>query len=368
MVIRAIWRDLAQALKPASQSVEFCASAYGFLLIAPWVVRDLDERGLQIILLFFLSMWASSLYCGSAVRSGLWLGLAITYKVTPILFVLLLLWKRRFIEAASAIAFCVVFNAVLPGLIWGPSNATEALTRHLSLLQTIAHLEDPSENAIEPATHGNESLNLAILRYLQTYRPGHPLYIDRNYVGPNCTQRKLPESDPNYCPKHPLFVQFLDLRPVVAKWTALAVLAGIAGVLACASWLLAASGSKLPCYSSFAPEWAAASIFVAITAPIALMQHLVLALPATYLVIRDLLTRNDRSWVRLSMLAFIFVSVWILARDPLSPNFAFVVLSYHPHTIALLLLAVLTLTVEGAIKPREVVIDQSTNTAPKDPT
>jgi hypothetical protein len=53
LITQKIWRELAQKVKPASHEIDFAAAALAFLLFAPWVVRDFDECGLQILLLFF---------------------------------------------------------------------------------------------------------------------------------------------------------------------------------------------------------------------------------------------------------------------------------------------------------------------------
>src|SRR5262249_21197301 len=146
-----------------------------FLLLAPWVVRDFDECGLQILLLFFLTMAARAIWRGAPIQAGAWLGLAVAYKLTPLLFVPLLLWKRRFLVAAADIGFIVVFNLALPALAWGPAVAIDALVRHVELGLRIATLEDPSDNGIQPPTWRSQSLSLTIARFLETYPPGHPL-------------------------------------------------------------------------------------------------------------------------------------------------------------------------------------------------
>ena len=131
-------RELAQKVKPASPEIDFAAAALAFLLFAPWVVRDFDECGLQILLLFFLSMAARSLFRGAQTQTGAWPGLAATFKLTPILLVPLLIWKRRFVEAGAVICFVVIFNVLLPSLIWGPNLAHDVLVRHFETLKTIA--------------------------------------------------------------------------------------------------------------------------------------------------------------------------------------------------------------------------------------
>lgn len=98
-------------------------------------------------------------------------------------------------------------------------------------------------------------------------------------------------------------------------------------------------------------QWAAACAFAAIVSPLAWHQHLTLVLPCGYLVIRDALIRNDRSWPRSVSLGFIFVSVWVLHRDPLSKLHSLIAMSYHLEVVAILILVMLTLTIEGAIIP-----------------
>ena len=149
------------------------------------------------------------------IQCGAWLGLAITFKLTPVLFIPLLLWKRRFAEAAAAICFIIVFNVIMPGLIWSRIQTCAIfLFAIFRFSKVLVALYDPSENGIERPSHRSQSLKLAIARYLQTYPPGHPLFIDRNYDDVGCTQRGI---DPSACQRHPLFIQFLNLPKATAK-------------------------------------------------------------------------------------------------------------------------------------------------------
>ena len=347
-----VWRDLADAMRPAPPGIDLGAAGLAFLLLAPWVVRDFDECGLQILLLFFLTMAARAVWRGARLQAGAWLGLAVTYKVTPFLFVPLLLWKRRFVEAAATVGFVVAFNLVVPGLVWGPAVATDALVRHVELGLKIAMLADPSDNGIQPATWRSQSLTLAIARFLQTYPPGHPLFIDRDYDDNSCAQRPIPKSDPGWCPRHPLFVQFLDLPPATARRIVTAVLGLIALGLAWRlrrRWALAEDRAGASGRSALAPEWATACAFAALMSPLAWLQHLALALPCAYLVIRDALLCEGRRWPRWALLGIVFVCTWVLQRDPLSKQLALIAMSYRDDVLAVLLLVVASLASEGAV-------------------
>lgn len=350
-IIRKIWRELAGKMTPASPAIEFAAAALAFLLLANWIVRDFDECGLQILLLLFLSLAAWSLYREARIQSGAWLGLAITFKLTPVLFIPLLLWKRRFAEAAAAICFVIVFNVLMPGLIWGPNLTREILVRHVQVLEKVAALDDPSENGIERPSHRSQSLKLAIARYLQTYPPGHPLFIDRNYDDVGCTERGI---DPSACQRHPLFIQFLDLPKATAKHIVIFVFFVIGLAVAWRlrrRWLLLGAKTHSDSLSSLAPEWAIACAFAAILSPLTWHQHLTLVLPCGYLVIRDALNRPDQSRIRWAGFAFIFASIWILHRDPLSKLYSLIAMSYHFEVLAVLILIAMTLTMQGAIVP-----------------
>ncbi len=347
-----IWRELAQKMKPAIASVEYAAAGLAFLLLANWTIRDFDECGLQILLLFFLSMAARALYRGAPLQSGAWLALAVTFKVTPVIFIPLLIWKRRITEAAVALAFIVLLNVLVPALVWGPSMSREGIVRHIQTIATIAALDDPSENGIEPPSHRSQSLKLAIARYLQTYPPGHSLFIDRGYADEtSCADRKV---TPVACERHPLFVQFLDLPATTANKIVTAIIGMIALVLAWRlrrRWLLAKPGNETGTFSSLAPEWATACAFASLLSPLNWHQHMVLVLPCAFLVIRDLLLRAEPARLRWAGLAFVFICVWVLHRDPLSKLYSLIAMSYHFDVMAVLILIVLTLTIDRAAVP-----------------
>ena len=119
LIMFRVWRILANAIVRARPGIDFAAATLAFLLLAPWVVRDLDDCGLQLLLLLFLTMAGHALSRGAAIASGAWLALAFTFKSTPLLFLPLLIWKRQY-EACAMSAFIVVFNAVAPALVWAP--------------------------------------------------------------------------------------------------------------------------------------------------------------------------------------------------------------------------------------------------------
>jgi uncharacterized membrane protein len=53
-------------------------------LLGPYLLRDFDDCGLQILLLFLLTAAVHQLRCGNRLYSGLWFGIAVTYKTVPV--------------------------------------------------------------------------------------------------------------------------------------------------------------------------------------------------------------------------------------------------------------------------------------------
>ena len=232
LIMFRVWRILASAVARAPPGIDFAAATLAFLLLAPWVVRDLDDCGLQLLLLLFLTMAGHALSRGAAIASGAWLALAFTFKSAPLLFLPLLIWKRRWTEACAMVAFIVVFNAVAPALVWGPEAARAALDRYGAQVWKTATLPDVTQNALEPPDHRNQSLPFAIARYLQTFPPGHPLFIHTEFGRSDCGTPQSPQPDPALCRPHPLFVQFLDLSSATAKRVVGAIVVILALLLA----------------------------------------------------------------------------------------------------------------------------------------
>jgi hypothetical protein len=348
LIMFRVWRILAGAVVLAPPEIDFAAATLAFVLLAPWVVRDLDDCGLQLLLLLFLTMAGHALWRGAAVASGAWLALAFTFKSTPLLFLPLLIWKRRWTEACAMIAFIVVFNAVAPALVWGPATARAALGHYGALVWKTVTLPDVTQNAMEPPDHRNQSLPFAIARYLQTFPAGHPLFIHTEFGRSECGTPQSPQPDPVLCRPHPMFVQFLDLPPATAKRTVGAVVAILALLLA---WRMRRPWALrgLPAvagHGAFAPEWAVACALAALLSPVAWHYHLTLFLPCAYLAIRDVLMFPSRT--RAAALWIVVVLVWVLQRDPLPRQLAYVVMSYHEDVVALLILIVLALGMRRA--------------------
>ncbi len=125
------WQKMADhesLLAPLSDDLAALGGIFAFLQI--WF-RDLDECGLQTITLFFLSAGAYSLHRGKPLQSGFWFAMASVYKLTPILTLPFLLWKRQWKAAAAQVA-SIAFLLALPMLYLGPEKT---LLAHRIFLQ-----------------------------------------------------------------------------------------------------------------------------------------------------------------------------------------------------------------------------------------
>ncbi len=368
-VIVRLWGEMADGAARVGKGVHLAGVVLGFVLLAPWVVRDFDEAGLQFQLLTMLTLAGWCVYRGKSVAAGVWLALAISFKSTPVLFLPLLLYKRQWAAAGATVVFLIVFNVLVPGIIWGPEKTQHALGKYWERVTALSKNTDPSENGIEPPKHQNQSLPFAITRYLQTYPVGHPLFFHEKFNGDFANQKETAATDPALGRPHWGFVQFLDLDDKTVKRVIRGVLAMIAlalawrmrkrwGSAAETAWEGAAAEQKdepsglrkkAGKTSALAPEWAVACAFAALMSPLTWLHHFVLMLPCAYLAVRDLLREpQGRRWRWVAM-GVVVVCVWVLQRDPLPKQLAVLSMSYHEDVLACLLLVVLALTVKEGL-------------------
>ncbi len=311
-----IWHKMAQSRMPGSLELSIAAAVFSFLAAFTVVQRDLDECGLQLLLLFFLTAAVAALTEGRKMACGLWTAAAITFKTTPLLFVPFLCWKREWKAAGWAMAFTAILN-LLPTVMFSWNETIVYHQRWWDSAVKSATIRDPSANFLEPPRHLNQSLALALARLVQTYPAGHSLYIE-----------------------HLGFVQFLDLdvdsaRRVV-KGTILALLAALA-------WM-----TRRPAGTEGArhlpSEWGAVIVLATLLSPFCWKQHLVVCLPALFLIGREqLATSHQIRWRTWAIGAFAAI-VSLSARGILGEQLADLVLSYKSFTIAGLIALVLLMT------------------------
>ncbi len=314
-----MWSELARASVPLPNEKRTAAIGWTVAVLLPYLIRDLDECGLQLLLLFFLTAAGYSFAHGRKAMTGFWLGVAIIYKATPLLFLPLLLWKREWRAAAATALFTIVLS-LLPATYLGWDQTLAAHKFWFSRAGAILENQDayPSVPGIEAPKTQNVSLKALAARYLETHPPGHPLHVD-----------------------HPLFLQFGRLNPSAARAsvTAFILLLG-AGI----AWRMRRRWNRPLDDPHFAPEWAVACLFAALMSPLCWRQHLVMVLPCAYLVARERVVSigpaDWRKWLTVvAACAILFTRREIIGRD-----LAHVLLTYKLDTVAVLSYGLLALT------------------------
>ena len=321
--------------------IAYAAGAFAVGLTLPWITRDLDDAGLHLILVAMLTAAAWWTMKRRSVLAGFMLAMAATWKLTPVLFLPLMLYKRRWREAAWMAAFIVALNVAAPmvGLGWTKTIAAHRIFGAEIRKDIQAPRGHPTANGIDPARHQNRCLKLAICRYLQTYRPdgapGSELFV------PHPDDVVKGEPTPPDARPHWAFVQFLDLPDGAVNLIAAGLTALLGLTLAIRfrrKWARRTAPADLP------PEWAAAMMVMAIVSPYCWGQHLVLCIPAALLIMRDTLTRPQPLWRKIALGA---AAVFVLApqKELLGKTLWTVAHSYKPQTLAVLLLLVLVLSI-----------------------
>jgi len=327
--ILVAWGRLAPSHAGMTRNRAFAAGTFATATFAGYILRDLDECGLQTLLLGLLTLTAIALSRQQFLRAGLWLAAAVSYKLTPVLGIPFLIWKRRWTPALLATMFVVVLN-LLPATYLGWDVTTSANARFLTTLRGSLAVDDPSQNVAEPPKPQNQALVAAISRYVQSHPVGHPLYVE-----------------------HPMFRQFGKLSPQAAGWTVQAVLITLAAALA---WQWRRAWPTEGSSAVMAHEWATVCVLMAILSPLCWKQHLVLALPALLLAWRDALSRPavpKWRWLCLGAIAMIAVGC---RREFLGYDLSIVAMSYKVDTLAVLLTLLLVTTIERPTMPNPIVL------------
>jgi hypothetical protein len=306
---------------PPDRATSLAACGLTLLIYFPILLRDFQECGLHLILMAMLVAGGYALWSGWSVRAGFWLGLALTYKTTSLLFLPVLLWKRRWQAAVCMVVFTVALN-VLPAAYLGWDATLRAHRKVFGFMQEMSRIEDIAENGIEPPNGKNQGLPAFFARYLQSYPPGHTLHED-----------------------HPWFVQFGALDHATARLVFRAALLVLGAFVAWRMWGgWGDRDARLP------HELATTCAFCALLSPMCWRQHLVAVLPALLLLVRRQFlapSRLGRLW-----LILVGVIVWVPQRELMGKSLAYTLMSYKPDTfvVTALSLALLFLSpVAGAV-------------------
>ena len=123
----------------------------------------------NILMMLAVIMAAYYLLNGKNLLTGVWLGFAMAYKVTPLFFVFYLVLKRKFKAAFFSVLFFGLFTVVAPMIFYSPAR-------------TISFVESWSKMVLEPFVkgekvkstnvnfyHSNQSLDAFLNRHFTPY-------------------------------------------------------------------------------------------------------------------------------------------------------------------------------------------------------
>jgi hypothetical protein len=302
------WLRLMTFPQGAAPANNRMITSISLVLAIHYLIRDFDDGGPHVILLAFLMGGIYCIWRGREKLGALWLGLAIAVKITPGLFLPFFLWKRqwRVFGYTSAVTFLWI---TLPALWMGPMSWWEHQRQWNEIALSVAGNSSNEFRKDNEERVQNQALKPAITRFLVIYPPGHPLRL-----------------------KQAGYVDFLNLSPSVAGRVVIVAMLGLWGILC---WQSRRAWNNTDPRMILA-ETSALLCLVLLFSPVTWLQHFVFGLPAIYwIVARE--QSCPRAITRWSLTAYVALAL-LMNRELLGRENYLLLLSYHTHTICLLLL------------------------------
>ncbi len=306
---------LSRTHEPLPPDRQFLVTAGAVFLTSRFLVRDMPECGVNLALVA-LSWLAVECWVRRRDWAGGWcLGLAISLKCTPALFLAWFLWKRQWKFATATIVAMAVFS-LSPMLVMGPKPFWDTMAQWTGHVWRGVGETHPAYGVLGDEPLQNVSLRPALARYLTVLPEGHRSRVD-----------------------HPLYFDVFTFSPEVAGWIIKAVLLGlVAGV---AWWF------RRPVVHRDDPQWlweaAAVSVLLLLLSPITWGQHCVGVLPAFYLMMRKTVAgKYLPAWTKAVVWAYI-AGMLLLNREVIGKDLTYLLDSYRLPTLFLLALLAVAL-------------------------
>lgn len=280
------------------------------LLTSRFLVRDMMECGVNLLMValawFAIELWSRH----KEKRAGLWLGLAISLKCTPALFLLFFAWKRQWRMVRWTMVFVVGFT-LSPILVMGPQKYVSAMTYWTTMSWRGFGKSDPSLGTLGQEPIQNDALRPALARFFMHLPKDHKARLD-----------------------HPFYFDFLNLDPAVAGWMIRILILVLVITIV----------RRIPRSVEERRGWnmlwecTMVSVMLLLLSPITWGQHCVGVLPAFYTILWTRRTKLLRSrWVT-SYLVFYSLAILVLNRTVIGKTGSLLFDSYHISTWCLLLL------------------------------
>jgi alpha-1,2-mannosyltransferase len=135
------------------------------------ILGDLHHGNNNLLILFLVVAMYYAWRRGYDITSGLLLGLATSYKVTPALFFVYFLYKRSWRTVGWGMLGLGIFLVIIPGLVIGPAFNGECMGMwwHRMVTPFVA-------NGATSPIEINQSLPGVLMRLLTYVSPGHGRY------------------------------------------------------------------------------------------------------------------------------------------------------------------------------------------------
>jgi hypothetical protein len=291
-------------------------AAITLILAAHYVIRDLDDGGPNLVL---LALTMGGIYCvwaGRDLRAAGCLGAAVALKVTVAVFIPFLVWKRRWrLAIYTTIAFACW--TALPILRMGP----ESWWAHqrewiISAAGFAAGFNDAAARYYGESNVANQALRPAV---------AHLLRARLGFAGGAATATGV--------------IATLAVLGIFCLLTAAPADEHASGI----RWLRESSGLL---------------VVAVLLAPIAWVQHMVLAIPAIYLIVADWFAGVKFAVAsKVALLLYVLFAL-VLNRTLLGRARYMTLLGYHAHTLCMLLILALLMLCPQPIEA-EIVPDPS---------
>lgn len=330
---------LTGASDPLTADGRFWVTTGTVFMTSRFLVRDMPECGVNLALVA-LSWLAVECWVRHRDWAGGWLlGLAISLKCTPALFLVWFLWKRQWKFALATTVAVGVFS-LSPIVVMGPKSYADTVAQWTGHVWRGVGQTDPAYGVLGDEPLQNVSLRPALARYLTVLPEGHRSRID-----------------------HPLYFDLGTFSPEAAGWiikvVLMALVIGVAVVF------------RRPVLRRNDPQWlweaAAVSVLMLLLSPITWGQHCVAVFPAFFLMMHRRTVGHDfPAWTKTVLWAYIGAML-LLNREVIGKDLTYLLDSYRMPTLFLLGILLVTLRL-GTLDAKETIDPaQETRSARKRP-
>lgn len=309
VLLRVLNRLTAESL-PLPTGRMFWFLTIVLALASRFLVRDMPECGVNLALVA-MSWWSVDLWRRHRERAGAaLLGLAMSLKCTPALFLVYFAWKREWRFVTQVCLATAVFS-FSPVLRMGPEQSLETYTAWFLNASKGARQTDPSRGVLGDEQLQNMSLRPSLARFLMHLPEGHNSRFD-----------------------HPLYLDFLDLSPVQAGGVVkgLLLLLGMGVFWQLRHRFADRNDPRLPW------ECGIISLMILLYSPITWGQHCVGVLPALYLIVRSVAAGRRIPRAIQAVLGIWTFCILVLNRELIGRELTWLIDSYRIGTWCIVML------------------------------